>query len=234
MAGPDKAVHNWEREVDQSEGPIHAPARLTKQDTVASEVGPEWVLSSVGLRTSSVPAAGSELVAAACSAWPKVLAHARKELSRHGMEPEATSLATELWEGVLLSVSKTLERLNGKRGEIADLEAYLVGAFHHRFRRALKKEQRRQATIQLVSSVSELEALGIGNRTAWEHDLDGLLHAKQILQRMDEWSRRVWIAREHGYSWEDIGRSLGTSGHRVGLRFRRRMEILRARLSRHA
>lgn len=233
MAGPDKAVPNWDREVDQSHGSIRAPAQLTKQHTVASEVGPEWVLSSLGSRPSSDPTAAGELVAAACSAWPKVLAHARKKLSRHGMEPEATSLATELWEGVLQSVSKTLERLNGKRGEVADLEAYLVGAFHHRFRRALKKEQRRQATIHLVSSVSELEALGTPNRTAWEHDLDGLLHAKQILQRMDEWSRRVWIAREHGYSWEDIGRSLGISGHSAGLRFRRRMEILRARLSRH-
>lgn len=233
MAGPDKSLPNWQLEVNQSHGFIQASARCTKQQAIASEVGPEWVLSSVGSRSPSHPAAASELVAAACSAWPRVLAHARRELSRHGMEPDATSLATEIWESVLQSVSKTLERLNGQRGQIADLEAYLAGAFHHRLRRALKKEQRRQATIYLVSSASELEVLGTPNRAAREHDLDGLIHAKQILQRMDEWSRRVWIAREHGYSWEDIGRSLGTSGHRVALRFRRRMEILRARLSRH-
>jgi hypothetical protein len=31
-----------------------------------------------------------------------------------------------------------------------DLEAYLFGAFHHRFNRALKKERRRQETIELL------------------------------------------------------------------------------------
>ena len=39
-----------------------------------------------------------------------------------------------------------------KASGIVDLEAYLFGVFHHRFNRALKKERRRQETIELVPS----------------------------------------------------------------------------------
>jgi DNA-directed RNA polymerase specialized sigma24 family protein len=109
-------------------------------------------------------------------------------------------------------------------------EAYLLGSFYHRLRRALKKEQRREETIQLVSSVQELEALGTA-RHAEEHDIERVLHAQEILDRMDAWSRKIWVAREYGYTWKHIGRVLGIPGDSVMLRFRRRMKILRARLS---
>ena len=67
-------------------------------------------------------------------------------------------------------------------------------------------------------------------RTAPSH-LESTLHAREILDRMDAWSRKVWVAREYGYSWKHIGRVLGIPGDSVMLRFRRRMKILRARLS---
>jgi DNA-directed RNA polymerase specialized sigma24 family protein len=198
----------------------------------AAEPGPEWVLFSAGVRPRSNAAADRELVAAACSAWPKVLAHARKELLRQGIRSDETSLVTEVWESVLQSVSQTLERLKGRRGEITDLEAYLLGTFYHRFSRAVRKEQRREETISLVSSVQELEDLGATSRAERELDLEAAIHAKEIIQRMDSWSRDVWVAREYGYSWKDIGHRLGMPGHHVMLRFRRRMSILRDRLSR--
>lgn len=199
----------------------------------AAEPGPEWVLSSTRVGPRSDPATDSKLVTAACSAWPKVLAHARKELLHHGIEDDGATLATEVWEGVLHSVSRTLERMNGRRGEITDLEAYLLGTFYHRFSRALRKEQRREERIHLVSSVQELEVLGNSGRAERRHDLDGDLHAKEILQRMDPWSREVWISREYGYSWKAIGHRLGIPGYRAMLRFRGRMRGLRERLSRH-
>jgi DNA-directed RNA polymerase specialized sigma24 family protein len=120
--------------------------------------------------------------------------------------------------------------MNGRRGEIGDLEAYLLGSFYHRLRRALKKEQRREETIQLVSSAQELELLGRASH-AEEHDIERILYAQEILDRMDAWSRKIWVAREYGYTWKHIGRVLGIPGDSVMLRFRRRMKILRARLS---
>ena len=104
------------------------------------------------------------------------------------------------------------------------------GSFYHRLSRARKKEQRREETIRLVSSIEELEVLRTVSH-AEQHDIEGTLHAQEILDRMDAWSRKVWIAREYGYTWKHIGRVLGIPGDSVMLRFRRRMKILRARLS---
>ena len=191
------------------------------------EPGPEWVLSGVNPRSDSV--VESELLKAARSAWPKALAHVRQVQSQNPFDDDEI-LVAEVWESVLQSVSRTLDRMNGRRGEIGDLEAYILGSFYHRLWRALKKEQRREEMIHLVPSAQELEVLGKTSH-AEQHDIEGTLHAQEILDRMDEWSRKVWVAREYGYTWKHIGRVLGIPGDSVMLRFRRRMKILRARLS---
>ena len=192
----------------------------------APEPGPEWVLSGAHPRLD--PATESELSKAARSAWPKALAHVRQVQSRDPFDDDGI-LVAEVWESVLQSVSKTLDRMNGRRGEIKDLEAYLLGSFYHRLGRALKKEERREEMIHLVSSDQELELLDKTSRGV-EDDIEGKVHAQEILDRMDEWSRKVWIAREYGYTWKQIGDVLGTPGDSVMLRFRRRMKILRGRL----
>src|ERR1700745_1296150 len=122
----------------------------------APEPGPEWVLSGVNPRLDSTTE--SELSKAARSAWPKALAHVRQVQLRDPFGDDGV-LVAEVWESVLQSVSRTLDRMNGRRGEIGDLEAYLLGSFYHRLSRALKKEQRREETIRLVSSAQELELL---------------------------------------------------------------------------
>jgi DNA-directed RNA polymerase specialized sigma24 family protein len=193
----------------------------------APEPGPEWVLSGAHPRLD--PATESELSKAARSAWPKALAHVRQVQSRDPFDDDGI-LVAEVWESVLQSVSKTLDRMNGRRGEIGDLEAYLLGSFYHRLGRALKKEERREEMIHLVPSALELEVLAQKSH-AKQHDVEDAAHAREILDRMDKWTREVWIAREYGYSWKHIGRVLGLSGIRVMLRFRRRMKILRERLS---
>ena len=193
----------------------------------APEPGPEWVLSGAQPRLD--PATESELSKAARSAWPKALAHVRQVQSRDPFDDDGI-LVAEVWESVLQSVSKTLDRVNGRRGDIKDLEAYLLGSFYHRLGRALKKEERREEMIQLVPSALELEVLAKTSH-ARPHDIEDSAHAREILDRMDKWTREVWIAREYGYSWKHIGRVLGLSGISVMLRFRRRMKILRERLS---
>ena len=192
----------------------------------APEPGPEWVLSGANPRLD--PATESELSKAARSAWPKALAHVRQVQARDPFDDDGI-LVAEVWESVLQSVSGTLNRMNGRRGEIGDLEAYLLGSFYHRLGRALKKEERREEMIHLVSSAQELELLDKTSRGV-QDDIEGNVHAREILDRMDEWSRKVWIAREYGYTWKQIGDVLGTPGDSVMLRFRRRMKILRERL----
>jgi DNA-directed RNA polymerase specialized sigma24 family protein len=196
-----------------------------------AEPGPEWVLSSCGVEPHSGTTAENALLKAARSAWPKALAHARKEQSGKRFDDDA--LATEVWEGVLQSVARTIGRLRGKHSEITDIDAYLLGAFRHRFSRALRKEQRREEIIHLVGSADELEALGARDHGQRGQPLDAAVHAGELIRQMDTWARRVWVAREYGYSWKEIGRSLGMSGDQALLRFRRRMQNLRARIARH-
>ena len=105
----------------------------------------EWVLL---LGTSQAPdgpplAIDEELLAAARKAWPHVLAHVRGELFDKALGPERTALAADIWDQVLRSVAKTRQRNQDHRPPISDLESYLIGVFHHRFNRFLKKEQKR-------------------------------------------------------------------------------------------
>jgi len=196
----------------------------------AAEPGPEWILSSFGSESRSASSVDNELIKAARSAWPKALAHARRERSRNRLDHDI--LATEVWERLLLSVAKTIGRLNGRRSQITDMEAYLLGAFYHRFSRALRKESRREEIIHLVSSFDELEAIAARRDTGRGRALDASVYAAELIRRMDSWSRTVWIAHVYGYSWKEIGGCLGISGDQALLRFRRRMQILRDRLLR--
>lgn len=168
-----------------------------------------------------------ELLAAARAAWPRVLAHARQELGQKGMGAEATALAAEVWEGVLNSVSKALQRKGDSRASIGDLESYLIAAFHHRFNRVLKREQKRHDTIELVSSTLDLERFENARDTRWVSDLEHAISVKQVIVHMDEWTRRVWRARQYGYSWREIAERLGLSERHVRRKFRDGLEKTR-------
>src|SRR5256884_575153 len=104
----------------------------------------EWVLFATKLDPGEPPlAADEELVSAARTAWPHVLAHVRHRLLDKELGRERRALAAEIWDRVLVSVAKTRLRNKDLRSPIMDLESYLIGAFHHRFNRTLKKEQKR-------------------------------------------------------------------------------------------
>ena len=94
----------------------------------------------------------SELIVVARRLWPSVQAHAYREQPGKSSD-EALAFASEVWEGVLRSVAKTIQRSNGKNWRIKNMEAYLFGAFHHRFNRALKRsaeDYRRYSTLLRV------------------------------------------------------------------------------------
>jgi RNA polymerase sigma factor (sigma-70 family) len=171
----------------------------------------------------------AELITAASRLWPRVQAHARKELANQNPD-ESAALAAEVWESVLQSVSKTLRRRNGKASGIVDLEAYLFGAFLHRFNRTLKKERRRQETIGLVASNVDLAELPGARDTKSPRDLEDSIHLKEVVQNMDDWTRKVWTARQYGYSWREIAEHMGLSEHQAKLRFRYALRKLAARL----
>ena len=170
-----------------------------------------------------------ELKAVASRLWPRVQAHARRELGNKNPD-DGVALAAEVWEGVLQSVSKTLQRRNETSQGIVDPEAYLFGAFLHRFNRALKRERRRPETIELVPSTRELEQLPGALDLKSARDLERSIQVKEAIENMDDWTRKVFAARVYGYSWREIAELHGLTEHKAKLRFRYALGRLAARL----
>ncbi len=194
------------------------------------ELNPDWVLSSNSPNNKAQPLDhNDELITVAGRLWPRVQAHARRELANKNPD-DSVALAAEVWEGVLQSVSKTRQRRNGKGAEILDLEAYLFGAFHHRFNRVLKKERRRQATIELVASSHDLEQLPGARDLKSSRELEHSIQVREVVQNMDGWTRKIWTARQYGYSWREIAEYVGLGEQAAKVRFHHALRRLAARL----
>ena len=193
----------------------------------------EWVLYGTTQGPAGEPlTVDEELLAAARGAWPHVLAHVRGELFEKELGSERTALAAEIWDRVLRSVAKTRQRNRDHRPPISDLESYLIGVFHHRFNRLRKQEQRRAETIELVSSVVDLERFEAALDTEWADQLERSIAARQITERMDSWTKKVWEARQYEYTWKEIASWLGVSEQQAKMKFRYNLEKIREEIIR--
>src|SRR5271165_4185343 len=194
------------------------------------DLNPDWVLSNSSSENKAQPhQSDAELTAVASRLWPRVQAHARRALANKNSD-DSVALAAEVWEGVLQSVSKSRQRRDGKGAEILDLEAYLFGAFHHRFNRALKKERRRQETIELVPSSRDLEQLPGARDLKSSRDLEHSIQVREVVQNMDGWTRKAWAAKVYGYTWKEIAEHMGLKEHQAKQRFGHALRKLAARL----
>ncbi|MHB8541207.1 MAG: sigma-70 RNA polymerase sigma factor region 4 domain-containing protein [Candidatus Acidiferrales bacterium] len=193
----------------------------------------EWMLFGTQQGPGGAPLAiDEELLAAAREAWPHVLAHVRAELSDKELGSERTALAADVWERVLRSVAKTRQRNKDHRPAISDLESYVIGVFHHRFNRLLKKEQKRVRTIELVSSMLDLERFETAIDTKWAEQLERAIAVRQITDRMGGWTKKVWRARQYGYSWKEISRWLGVTEQQAKMKFQYNLEKIRQNIVR--
>ena len=193
----------------------------------------DWVLLGTKEAASGPPLPrDEELLAAARKAWPHVLAHVRGELFDKALGPERTALAADIWDQVLRSVAKTRQRNQDHRPPISDLESYLIGVFHHRFNRFLKKEQKRSETVELVSSALDLERFEAALDTEWAEQLERAIAVRQVTDRMDGWTRKVWQARQYGYSWKDISVWLGVTEQQAKMKFQYNLEKIRQNIVR--
>ena len=193
------------------------------------EVGPEWILSSFTPPNPGIQNRINELVAVARRLWPRIQAHAVKEQPRKSPE-EAIAIASDVWETTLQSVGKTIVRSSGRGTQIRDLDAYLFGVFIHRFNRALRKERKRKEIIQYFPSARDLELLRQAHDSRATRDIEHSVQAKEAVQNLDEWSRKVWIARKYGYTYPEIASFFRMSEAQVKLRFRYALARLREKL----
>ena len=196
----------------------------------SDDAGPEWIISSCLPKASADSSNPEELLLSARRVWPHVHAHAKREFGDRGNDPESLTLVAEVWEEVLQSVARTLHRLRTSCTKIANMDSYLIGAFRYRFKRARRRQRRREQTIQLVASAKELDILAKKQGLHASLDFERRILAKEILALMDIWLRRVWTARQYGYSWKEIGEYLGTGPQRTKMRFGYKLSRLRVRL----
>jgi DNA-directed RNA polymerase specialized sigma24 family protein len=193
----------------------------------------EWVLQKVRLETGGNQAPISEeVLAAARATWPRIVIHATREFERQGSTREAVALAADIWEAVLRSVAKAFQRKGEYASSIGDLESYLLTAFHHRFHRWLKMEQERREIFQSASGPINLDLLEADQNAEWISELELKIAVRQITDRMDGWTKKVWQARQYGYSWKEISTWLGITEHQAKMKFQYGLEKTRARLLR--
>jgi DNA-directed RNA polymerase specialized sigma24 family protein len=193
----------------------------------------EWVLQKVQQeRGGNKPPIPEEILAAARATWPRIVVHATREFERQGSTREAVALAADIWEAVLRSVANAFQRKGEYASSIADLESYLLTAFHHRFHRLLKAEQERREIFQSVSGPLNLDLLETTQNTEWASELERKIVVRQVTDRMDGWTKKVWQARQYGYSWKEISTWLGITEHQAKMKFQYGVERTRANLLR--
>ncbi len=163
---------------------------------------------------------------ASAKVWPRVLGFARRELADKVGVEERKALTLEAWEDTLLSVAETLRRHRGKES-IKDLEAFLVGTFQHRLSRIILREKSQTEAVDFLPSTEELAELRNARDEDWATNLENELVVKELLRRMDEWTRTVWLERRYGFSWRKIAKHLGMTTQQVKMRFRYNIEKLR-------
>ncbi|HEY6372300.1 MAG TPA: hypothetical protein VIX37_17115 [Candidatus Sulfotelmatobacter sp.] len=66
----------------------------------------------------------------------------------------------------------------------------------------------------------DLEWLRQAHDSKAVEDLDRSIQIKQTIESMDGWTRRVWMARQAGYSWKEIAENLRLTEPQAKLRFR--------------
>ena len=199
--------------------------------SASRELSPEWVLSTFFACSGHSREEMTELAEAARRLWPAIQAHARNERCGNNHE-DAVVLATEVWEGVLQSVAKTFQRSGGKRRQIKNLDAYLFGAFHHRFNRALVKDRRTREMLEHLPSNGDLGRLRLVQSSEVQRALEQAILVKEAIENMDEWTRKIWAARKYGYSWSEIAEHFGLTEPQAKLRFRYAIGRLRAHFNR--
>jgi RNA polymerase sigma factor (sigma-70 family) len=179
----------------------------------------EWVLHPKTEASDNAAHVNEPLLGAARAAWPRVLAHAKLELRTKNSDAEAEALAGEVWESVLKCVAKALQRKQNSE-PIADFEGYLFAAFHHRFNRFLKSEQKRNAALELVASAADFDQIANAQDTRWVSQLETAIAVKEVIRHMDGQTRKIWQARQYGYSWREISKWLGITEQQAKMKFR--------------
>lgn len=200
---------------------------MVEQDQVA-----KWVIGQVDGQQSDEQTL--KFLECASMAWPRVLAHVRRELASHGLtSDEVTSLALEVWENTLRSVWKTWRQRPESAGRIDNLQNYLIGAFHHRLNRDLKRKRLRDSILEFRSTEQLATLSGAANVDEdYANRIDRSIQLDQVYAEMNEDTKRAVIARVYGFSWTEIGEHLHIEEQNLMMRVQYAIRKIRDKFTR--
>jgi hypothetical protein len=66
----------------------------------------------------------------------------------------------------------------------------------------------------------------------WVEELERAITISQITDRMDSWTKKVWQARQYGYSWKEISLWLGATEEQARKKFEYGVERTRQNIVR--
>jgi DNA-directed RNA polymerase specialized sigma24 family protein len=196
---------------------------MVEQDQLA-----KWIVGSAAEEPANESTA--KFVAAAESAWPRVLAQTRGELRNQRLsKAEIESLALEIWELVLRSVWKIWRR---RENAIKDPENYLTAAFRHRLNRRLKLKRRRDSVLEFLPPE---ELIQVSSPDVSEVDSEVQIHRgiqlEQIYAMMDERTRKAFIARVYGFKWAEIAKTFEIQEQNLIMRVQYAVRKIRGKLA---
>jgi DNA-directed RNA polymerase specialized sigma24 family protein len=188
-------------------------SHLFEQETLV-----RWIIGSS--HENRADQATRTFVQAVQAVWPRLLAHARRELSTQRLSgPEIRSLVLEIWESVLRSVWKTLQKDLDEGVKVRNLENYLIGVFHHRFNRYLQRRRQRNAHLEFLppEDLTDFSSTSL-RKDNWEDQIQRSIQLEEVYAEVDAFTRTALLARAHGFSWSEIARTLQTEERNLIMR----------------
>ena len=177
----------------------------------------------IGPRDELGRAVDEEILAAAYRVWKRVVTYAE-------VQGQDTSRAAEALEGAAHSLAALSERHPQARARIRSLDFYIFWAAARR----LDKAASREPDIEFLGSSDDLTPFPGAQDTAWVAQLEQELLLGEIIGYMNGQTRRLFIMRRSGYSWDEIGRILGTSAVDVQTYFSKGVAKARRRIERRS
>ena len=95
------------------------------------------------------------------------------------------------------------------------------------------KERRTRALLQQLPTNGDLGRLGQAHTPEVERVLERSIQVREAIAKMDDWTRKVWAARQFGYSWREIADYYRLNEPQVKMRFRYAIARLRIRFNGH-
>ncbi|HWY70317.1 MAG TPA: sigma-70 family RNA polymerase sigma factor [Terriglobales bacterium] len=150
---------------------------------------------------------------AAVQIGPRAMAHAEKLLA----DP---AIAANLLEECAAAVSRVLQKPRPDTDHpIRDLQAYLFRAFLRRVNRT----KRRMPSLANPTNTSEADFGAAQN-------FEEKILVDELLTRCDPVTRDMFIRRNQGFSWKEIGEIYSISAHAAESRFSQALQRVRRKL----